>query len=67
MLYDQGDYFGRTVNVASRIASHAPAGRVYVGESLVGAVSEEGATLTEVGTFELKGVAEPMTLYEARR
>ena len=24
MLYDQGDYFGRTVNVASRIASHAP-------------------------------------------
>jgi adenylate cyclase len=67
MLYDQGDYFGRTVNVASRIASHAPAGRIYVGESLVGTVAQDGFTLTDLGTFELKGVAEPMTLYEARR
>jgi adenylate cyclase len=67
MLYDQGDYFGRTVNVASRIASHAPAGRVYVGESLVGAAASTGFTLTERGTFELKGVAKPMQLYEALR
>ena len=65
MLYDQGDYFGRTVNVASRIASQADAGRVYVGESLVGSVPQRGFTLSELGAFELKGVAEPMTLYEA--
>lgn len=65
MLYDQGDYFGRTVNVASRIASQAESGRVYVGESLVGSVPQEGFTLSEVGAFELKGVAEPMTLFEA--
>lgn len=67
MLYDQGDYFGRTVNVASRIASHAPAGRIYAGESLVGTASGEGFTLSELGVFELKGVAKPMTLYEALR
>ena len=67
MLYDQGDYFGRTVNVASRIASQAPEGRVYVGESLVGTAAEEGFTLSDVGSFELKGVADPMTLYEALR
>jgi class 3 adenylate cyclase len=65
MLYDQGDYFGRTVNVASRIASHAEPGRVYVGESLIGAAPQEGFTLSELGAFELKGVSEPMTLYEA--
>jgi class 3 adenylate cyclase len=65
MLYDQGDYFGRTVNVAARIASHAEPGRVYVGEPLVGAVPREGFTLSELGAFELKGVSEPMTLYEA--
>ena len=65
MLYDQGDYFGRTVNVASRIASHAPAGRVYAGESLVGTADHQGFTLSELGVFELKGVAKPMTLYEA--
>ena len=66
MLYDQGDYFGRTVNIASRIAAQAEGGRVYVGESLVGGVPEEGFILSEVGAFELKGVAEPLTLYEAR-
>ena len=65
MLYDQGDYFGRTINIASRIASHAEPGRVYVGESLVGAVPQEGFTLTQLGATELKGVAEPMILYEA--
>jgi adenylate cyclase len=65
MLYDQGDYFGRTVNVAARIASQAEPGRIYVGESLVGAVSQEGFILSELGRFELKGLAEPMTLYEA--
>lgn len=67
MLYDQGDYFGRTVNIASRIASQAPAGRVYVGEALVGTVADDGFTLSEVGAFELKGLAEPVTLYEAAR
>ncbi|HEX5039631.1 MAG TPA: adenylate/guanylate cyclase domain-containing protein [Candidatus Limnocylindria bacterium] len=65
MLYDQGDYFGRTVNVASRIASQAGAGQVYVGGSVVEAVSDEGFSLRELGAFELKGVAQPMTLYEA--
>jgi adenylate cyclase len=67
MLYDQGDYFGRTVNVASRIASEAPAGSVYVGDSVVASANEEGFTLSKVGTFELKGLAEPMTLYEVLR
>jgi adenylate cyclase len=65
MLYDQGDYFGRTVNLASRIASHAGPGRIYVGESLVGTVPQEGFTLSELGAFDLKGVAEPVTIYEA--
>jgi adenylate cyclase len=66
MLYDQGDYFGRTVNVASRIAAQARAGSVYVGESLVGSVPQDGFILSELGAFELKGVAEPLNLYEAR-
>jgi class 3 adenylate cyclase len=66
MLYDQGDYFGRTVNVASRIAAQAEGGRVYVGESLVGTVSQDGFILSELGAFDLKGVAEPLSLYEAR-
>ena len=66
MLYDQGDYFGRTVNVAARIAAQAEGGRVYVGESLLGIVPQEGFVLSELGAFELKGLSEPLNLYEAR-
>jgi class 3 adenylate cyclase len=32
MIYDEGDYFGVTVNIAARIASHATADQVLVGE-----------------------------------
>jgi adenylate cyclase len=67
MLYDQGDYFGSTINLASRIATHAPPGKVYVGQSMVGFTSSDGFQLGEVGTFELKGVDEPVTLFEATR
>ena len=67
MLYDQGDYFGRTINVASRIAAVADAGRVLVGESVVQAVRLEGFAFSDAGRFELKGVAEPVVLHEAHR
>jgi adenylate cyclase len=65
MLYDQGDYFGRTVNAASRIAGHAPPGSVYVGESVVATVAHDEFTLSRLGAVELKGIAAPMIIYEA--
>jgi class 3 adenylate cyclase len=55
------------VNVASRIASQAAAGSVYVGEAVVDAAAPEGFALREVGPVELKGIAEPMRLFEAVR
>jgi adenylate cyclase len=67
MLYDQGDYFGRTVNLASRIAAVAEAGRVLVGQSVVDAVGLDGFAFSGAGRFELKGVAEPVVLHEAHR
>ncbi|HWL91788.1 MAG TPA: adenylate/guanylate cyclase domain-containing protein [Actinomycetota bacterium] len=67
MLYDEGDYFGRTVNVAARIGSQAEAGQVYVGEALAGNVPEEAFRLREVGEFELRGIATPVRIYEAVR
>lgn len=67
ILYDEGDYFGRTVNIASRIASHAGPGEVYVGDSVVEIVREEGFTLRPLGDFELKGIAAPMRLFRAVR
>jgi len=67
MLYDEGDYFGRTVNLAARIASQADAAEVYVGEPVVRIVSGDGFRLIEIGNFQLKGIAEPVTIFRAER
>jgi adenylate cyclase len=67
MIYDEGDYFGRTVNIAARIAAQASANQVFVGEDLVRSVRPSGFRVVEVGPFELKGIARPVVLYEARR
>lgn len=67
MVYEEGDYFGRTVNVAARIASQAGADQVFVGEGFARLVRPDGFRLLEVGAFELKGIAEPVTLFEAVR
>jgi adenylate cyclase len=67
LLFDQGDYFGRTINVASRIVGLAKPGQVLVGEAFVGTVPEAGFRLAEVGTFEVKGVANPIRIFEATR
>jgi adenylate cyclase len=67
MIYDEGDYFGRTVNIAARIASQAGPDQVFVGEDVLRHVTPSGFQLTEVGAFELKGIAKPLTLYEASR
>jgi class 3 adenylate cyclase len=53
--------------VAARIASQAQAGQVFVGEGFAALVPPDGFRLRVVGAFELKGIAEPMTLYEASR
>ena len=67
MIYDEGDYFGRTVNVAARIASQAGADQVFVGEGFAELVPPDGFRLRELGAFELKGIAKPVTLFEAER
>jgi adenylate cyclase len=65
MIYDEGDYFGRTVNIAARIAAKASADQVFVGEDLARVVEARDFTLREVGAFELKGIAQPVTIFEA--
>jgi len=67
MIYDEGDYFGRTVNIAARIASQASADQVFVGEDARRAVTPDGFQLVEVGKFDLKGISQPVMIYEALR
>jgi class 3 adenylate cyclase len=67
MIYEEGDYFGRTVNIAARIASQAGPHQVLVGEDVLPHLTPTGFRVDEAGVFALKGIEEPLTLYEAKR
>jgi len=61
-----GDYFGRTVNIAARIAARAGAGQVLVSERVVEAAPPRGVTFVELGELWLKGIPRPVRVLEAR-
>jgi adenylate cyclase len=62
-----GDYFGRTVNLAARIAAHAGAGQVLVSQSVAESAPAEGVSFVELGELRLEGFARPVRLLEACR
>jgi len=62
-----GDYFGRTVNLAARIAARATAGQVLVSQSVAESAAPAGVSFVELGELPLEGFARPVRLLEARR
>ncbi|HEY8115288.1 MAG TPA: adenylate/guanylate cyclase domain-containing protein [Actinomycetota bacterium] len=67
VVFQEGDYFGRTVNIAARIADYARPGEVLVTQEVVDAADLDGVGFTTIGPIELKGVAEPLNLRSVRR
>lgn len=68
VMFQEGDYFGRTVNAAARIASHAGAGQVLVSAAVATSFAERSDVVFEaIGAVELKGLLEPLPLLAARR
>jgi adenylate cyclase len=67
VLFQDGDYYGRTVNVAARIADYARPGEVLVSQAVLDASDQPGVAYTEVGPVELKGVVDPTRLWIAHR
>jgi adenylate cyclase len=65
VVFQDGDVYGRIVNLASRLASIAQAGEVIVSEEVVR--SAEGLNFEEMGPVALKGVGTPMHLFRAMR
>src|SRR6185436_1889764 len=57
VLFQEGDYFGQTVNLSARIADYARAGEVLVSQVVADASHEDDITFQDVGPVELKGVA----------
>jgi class 3 adenylate cyclase len=62
-----GDYFGRTVNLAARIAASAGPGQVLVSASVAESAPPQGVRFVEQGELPLKGFAHPVRLLEACR
>jgi len=57
VVFQEGDYFGRTVNIAARIAEYARPGEVLVSQEVVDAAAGTPVTFTDIGPVELKGVS----------
>jgi len=66
-LYRDGDYFGREVNLASRVVARARGGEVLVTDFVVDQLesSSEHLAFEGIGTVKLKGFDEPRTLCRA--
>ncbi len=66
VLFQEGDYFGQTVNLSARIADYARAGEVLVSQAVADASHEEGIAFQDIGPVELKGVAGTTHLLRAQ-
>lgn len=67
VLFQEADYFGRTVNTAARIADYARPGEVIVSREVVDASGDAPVVFTEIGPVELKGMSRPIRLHTAHR
>ena len=67
VIFQDGDYFGRTVNTAARIASHAGPGQVLVSETVVRSSQNPAIRFVDLGLVELKGLPHPVQLHRASR
>jgi len=65
VILQDGDYFGRTVNTAARIAAQAGPGDVLVSDDVVRGVGGSRIRFADAGSIELKGLTDPVRLHRA--
>ena len=66
VLFQEGDYFGRTVNISARIADYARPGEVLVSQEVVDGSGDAPVDYADIGQVDLKGVSGPVHVYKAR-
>jgi adenylate cyclase len=67
VIFRDGDYFGRTVNIASRVTDRAGPGQVLATAEAAREAEAPDLVFEEAGEALLKGVASPVALYVCRR
>jgi adenylate cyclase len=66
VIFQDGDYYGRTVNLASRLAGVAEPGQTLVDAEVVRLAGErDDIDFRRVGEVALKGMASPVEVHEA--
>jgi len=65
-IEEDGDLFGATVILASRIAARAEGGEILVADTVRGLCSGKGFLFADRGEFVAKGFEEPVRVYEVR-
>jgi adenylate cyclase len=66
VIFQDGDYYGRTVNLASRLAGAADPGQTLVDAEVVRLAGErEDLGFTSIGEIGLKGISSPVEVFEA--
>jgi adenylate cyclase len=66
VVFQEGDFYGQTVNVAARIGEYARPGEVLVSAEVVEAAVGADASFDEIGAVELKGVSGVVRLFSVR-
>ncbi|HET7856015.1 MAG TPA: adenylate/guanylate cyclase domain-containing protein [Gaiellaceae bacterium] len=67
VVVQEGDYFGRTVNVASRIADYARPREVLVSDEAKQSAGADDVGYELVGDLKLKGLSRPVRVHRAVR
>jgi adenylate cyclase len=67
VIVQEGDYFGRTVNIAARIADYARPHEVVVSEEAKRSAGVADVEFELIGDIPLKGVARAVRLHRATR
>jgi adenylate cyclase len=67
VVFRDGDYFGRAVNMASRITDYARPSEVLVSEAVAELGTPAETAFEELGVVELKGIPDPVRLFRAVR
>jgi adenylate cyclase len=62
VVFQDGDIYGSTVNIAARLSARAAPGEVLVSKPVADRIGQPGR-LEPVGVVELKGVAQPLEVW----
>jgi class 3 adenylate cyclase len=65
-IEEDGDLFGATVILASRIAAKAEGGEILVSDNVRSLSSGKGFLFSDCGDFVAKGFEDPVRIYEVR-